>query len=74
MAEAGEIVSDSGAADNVMPLHMLQGVEMSEKQTGVTFTRANGREMDYHGRKEVFFVPLQFWENEFGFPFPRQAP
>ena len=30
----------------------------------------NGQEIEYHGVKEVHFVPREFWEPEFGYPFP----
>ena len=72
-AERGKIIIDSGAADNVMPAHGLSEVPMREKEKGVNFSSANGKPMANHGRKEVEFVPLEFWEAEYGFPFQGQA-
>ena len=72
-AERGKIVIDSGAADNVMPEHGLSEVLMQEKEHGVRFSPANGKEMANHGRKEVQFVPLDVWEAECGYPFQGQA-
>ena len=72
-AERGKIVIDSGAADNVMPAHGLPEVPMQEKEKGVNFSSANGKAMANHGRKEVEFVPLEFWEAEYGYPFQGQA-
>ena len=72
-AERGKIGIDSGAADNVMPEHGLSEVTMQEKEHGVRFSSANRKEMANHGRKEVQFVPLDFWEAEYGYPFQGQA-
>ena len=65
---------DSGAADNVMPNAVLEKVELNDRDPGVSFTGANGHEMEYYGKKRVNFVPLEHWEAEFGYPFHRQAP
>ena len=54
---AGSIVVDSGASEHVMPKGMLENVKMLAKNPGVRFRAANGQEMDYHGRKEVKFIP-----------------
>ena len=54
-----EIVIDSGAADNIMPKEMLEGLEMMEKQAGVRFQGANGSELGNYGRKIFDFVPKQ---------------
>ena len=72
-AEKGEIVIDSGAADNVMPYEILDKVDLSDKDPGVSFTGANGTPMEYYGKKRVNFVPLEHWEAEFGTPFQGQA-
>ena len=72
-AERGKIIIDSGAADNVMPANGLSEVPMREKERGVNFSAANGKPMANHGRKEVDFVPLEFWEAEYGYPFQGQA-
>ena len=68
-AQAGEIIVDSGAADNVMPQDALEKVEMGAKHEGVRFMGADGQEMEYHGTKEINFVPYEFWQAEFGYPF-----
>ena len=65
----GEVVVDSGAADNVMPRGSLEEVELKEKEAGVKFVGADGGEIGNYGRKEVRFVPTEFWEEQFGTPF-----
>ena len=72
-AERGKIVIDSGAADHVMPVGALPEVEIQPKQQGVNFTAANGKPMANHGKKDILFIPFDFWESEFGFPFQGQA-
>jgi hypothetical protein len=69
----GEIIVDSGAADNVMPKWMLTRVTMQEKEKGTKFVEADGGDLSNYGRKEVQFCPLEFWETEFGTPFQGQA-
>ena len=44
-----------------------------KRERGVNFSSANGKAMADHGRNEVEFVPLEFWEPEFGYPFQGQA-
>ena len=72
-AERRVIVIDSGAADNVMPAAGLSEVPLQPKEQGVNFTSADGSPMDNHGRKEVQFIPFEFWESENGYPFRGQA-
>ena len=72
-AERGRIVIDSGAADNVMPCNGLSEVPIQPREPGVNFTSANGKPMANHGRKDVQFIPYDFWEAEFGSPFVGQA-
>ena len=72
-AERGRIVIDSGAADNVMPCDGLSEVPIQPREQGVNFTSANGKPMANHGRKDVQFIPFDFWEAEFGSPFVGQA-
>ena len=72
-AERGRIAVDSGAADNVMPSEELLELDMMPKEPGVNFTAANGKPMANHGRKDVQFVPFEFWEAEYGFPFQGRA-
>ena len=72
-AERGVIVIDSGAADNVMPAAGLSEVPLQPKEQGVNFTSADGSPMDNHGRKEVQFIPFEFWESETGYPSRGQA-
>ena len=72
-AERGVIVIDSGAADNVMPAAGLSEVALQPKEQGVNFTSADGSPMDNHGRKDVQFIPFEFWESETGYPFRGQA-
>ena len=69
----GEVIVDSGAADNVMPKGMLTGIDMREKEKGTKFVAADGGELGNYGRKDVQFCPLEFWEAEFGTPFQGQA-
>ena len=69
----GEVIVDSGAADNVMPRGMLESVITREKEAGVKFVAADGNELGNYGRKEVQFVPLEFWQDEFGTPFQGRA-
>ena len=72
-AAQGEVIVDSGAADNVMPKGMLTGIVMREKERGTKFVAADGGELGNYGRKDVQFCPLEFWEAEFGTPFQGQA-
>ena len=72
-AERGRIVIDPGAADNVMPCDELSEVPLQTKEQGVNFTSANGNPMANHGRKEVQFVPFDFWGSVMGYPFQGQA-
>jgi hypothetical protein len=72
-AVKGEVIIDSGAADNVMPREMLTGVTMRERERGTKFVAADGGELGNYGRKDVQFCPLEFWEAEFGTPFQGQA-
>ena len=71
-AVQGEVVVDSGAADNVMPNRVLNNVEMREPER-CKFVAASGQPMGNYGRKDVQFVPLAFWEGEFGSPFQGRA-
>ena len=72
-AVKGEVIVDSGAADNVMPKGMLTGVVMRERERGTKFVAADGGELGNYGRKDVQFCPLEFWEAEFGAPFQGRA-
>jgi hypothetical protein len=72
-AVRGEVIIDSGAADNVMPKDMLTGITMREKEPGTRFVAADGGELGNYGRKDVQFCPLEFWEDEFGAPFQGPA-
>ena len=72
-AVRGEVIVDSGAADNVMPRGMLESVITREKEAGIKFVAADGAEIGNYGRKDVQFVPADFWEEEFGTPFQGQA-
>ena len=65
---AGKIVVDSGAAENVMPSGVLNHTEMKGKEPGVRFMSANGKEMWNYGRKQVRFVPKEFYDETSGFP------
>ena len=69
----GEVIVDSGAADNVMPRGMLGSVATWEKEAGIKFVAADGAEIGNYGRKDVQFVPVDFWEEEFGSPFQGRA-
>ena len=72
-AVQGEVIIDSGAADHVMPKGMLTGIVTREKEAGTRFVAADGGELGNYGRKDVQFVPLAFWEEEFGAPFQGRA-
>jgi hypothetical protein len=72
-AVKGEVIIDSGAADNVMPKGILTGVAMREKERGTKFVAADGGELGNYGRKDVQFCPVDFWEAEFGAPFQGRA-
>jgi hypothetical protein len=72
-AVQGEVIVDSWAADNVMPNGMLGGVITREREHGVNFVAADGGRLGNYGRKDIQFIPLEFWEGEFGSPFQGQA-
>ena len=72
-AVRGEVIIDSGAADHVMPRKMLGSVFTREKEEGIKFIAADGAEIGNYGRKDVQFVPVDFWEEEFGSPFTGRA-
>ena len=71
-AVQGEVVVDSGAADNVMPSEVLNNIEITAPEA-CAFAGANGTPMGNYGRKNVQFIPLAFWESEFGTPFQGRA-
>ena len=71
-AVQGEVVVDSGAADNVMPNKVLNDIEIREPEA-CKFVAADGQPMGNYGRKDVQFVPLEFWEAEFGSSFQGRA-
>ena len=54
---AGTIVVGSGAAECVMPQHMLPKSPTLDRKEGVRFAAANGGEMGNYGRKMVEFIP-----------------
>ena len=56
-----------------MPKGMLTGIATREKEPGTRFVAADGGELGNYGRKDVQFMPLAFWEEEFGAPFQGQA-
>ena len=56
---AGTIVIDSGAAECVMPQHMLPKNPTLERKAGVRFAAANGGEMGNYGRTMAEFVPRE---------------
>ena len=72
-ARQGEIVVDSGAADNVMPEKILEGFRTMPAQEGINFVGADGEPIGNYGRKQVNSVPLEFWQDEFGPPFQGRA-
>ena len=61
-AERGRIVIDSGGADNVMPAKALSEIPMQPKELGANFKSATGKPMENHGRKDIQFIPYDFWE------------
>ena len=72
-ARQGEIVVDSGAADNVMPDKVLESFKTMPAQEGINFVGADGEPIGNYGRKQVNVVPLEFWQDEFGSPFQGRA-
>ena len=56
---AGTIVVDSGAAECVMPRHMLAKTPTLARKEGVRFAAANGGEMGNYGRNIVEFIPRE---------------
>ena len=72
MQKEGEIVMDSGAAENVMPKSWLPEAEEIERQRGIKFIAANGIEMGNNGRKVVEFEPVHCEEDEEAQVFRRQ--
>ena len=54
---SGEIIVDSGAAECVMPRHMLPNLETLQAKQGIRFAAANGGEMGNYGRKMIQFTP-----------------
>ena len=72
-AVQGEVVVDSGAADNVIPNQVLNNIEVLEPETRAILVAADGNPMGNYGRRSIQFVPLAFWESEFGTPFQGRA-
>ena len=72
-AVRGEVIVDSGAADNVMPCGILESIVTRAKEEGVKFVAADGGEIGNYGRKDVQFVPVDFWEEVMGSPFTGRA-
>ena len=72
-AAIGEVIVDSGAADNVMPHRILESIVTRAKEEGVKFVAADGGEIGNYGRKDVQFVPIDFWEEVMGSPFRWRA-
>ena len=72
-AAQGEVVVDSGTADNVMPNGILDNITIREPEAGSKFVAAAGVEVGNYGRKDVQFIPLQFWEETVGSPFQGRA-
>ena len=57
--KSGEIIVDSGAAECVMPVDWLLGVEVAPKKPNLRFTGADGSDLGNFGRKLVEFVPCE---------------
>ena len=70
--ERGEVIIDSGAADHVMPRDMFESIEMKPKSPTTSFVTAGGKPLDYYGRKEITFVPVEFWDEASVAPFQRR--
>ena len=68
-----KVIIDSGAADNVMQRGVLESVVTRSREGGLKYTAANGQEIGNYGRKDVQFIPLEFWEEEMGSPFTGRA-
>ena len=58
--EKGQIIIDSGAAENMMPRQWYQQAKALERMNGVGFIAANGVEIGNYGRKFIEFYPLEF--------------
>jgi hypothetical protein len=65
--ERGELVMNSGAAGNVLPRDILEGINMMERKEGISFIAANGKELRYHGQKQVRLAPIDVEEETFFF-------
>jgi hypothetical protein len=63
--ERGELVMNSGAAGNVLPRDILEGINMMERKEGISFIAANGKELKYHGQKQVRLAPIDVEEETF---------
>ena len=72
-AVRGEVIIDSGAADNVTPYGTLEEVVTQEKERGVNFVTADEGKLANYGRKDIQLIPYEFWESEFGAPFQGRA-
>ena len=72
-AVQAEVVVDSGAADNVMPKGLFEDIVLREKEVGVNFVAADGVPIGNYGRRDVQFIPLEFWEARTGSPFQGRA-
>ena len=62
-AEGGveaSLVTDSGAAEHVMPKDILNGEAMMERNACVNFVAVNGKLMGNYGRKDLEFTPEGF--------------
>ncbi len=55
----GEVIIDSGAAENVMPKDYLPELQMQTPKAGVRFAAANGGSMGNYGRKTLHFIPIE---------------
>ena len=53
-----QITLDSGAGASCWPAEWMPDVPMKPKQPGVKFRAANGDELEYFGRKDIGFCPL----------------
>ena len=60
----GNIVVDSGAAENVMPWAWLENSKTMSRQEGIRFVAANGGTMGNYGRRIVDFEPVYEEEAE----------
>ena len=54
-----QITLDSGAGASCWPAELLPEVPMKPKLKGVRFRAASGKDLHYHGRKDILLKPAR---------------